>query len=70
MPKDIIDAANIGQDKAIQNPQDAIRAASGVYEDAALKVAEDDRFPTKQLPQVNCPVPFTLTGGSTTGQRE
>jgi hypothetical protein len=53
-----IDAANIGQDKTYKDPNDAVKAATGTYEDAADALSMDEKLPVKQMPQDAGPNPF------------
>lgn len=41
----MIDSKNIGSDKAVQNPQQAVESAFGTYADPAGKLSDGDRFP-------------------------
>jgi hypothetical protein len=56
-----IDPKTIGQDQAVQDPQDAIEAAEGKYEDAAEKLSPTEKI--DYMPKAPDPKPFTVTGG-------
>lgn len=61
-----VDSKLIGQAARYQDPEDALRAADGVYEDKALAQSEDERFALKARPRAPDPSPFKLgpvTGG-------
>ena len=55
------DANNIGADRAVQDPQDAIKQAGGTYKDTAEGMSEAEKIDF--LPKGPDPAPFTLTGG-------
>ena len=61
------DTASIGQDRAIQNPADAM---PGTYTDAVNTMPEGERLPINAMPQAPDPDPFTVTGGGTGGRSE
>lgn len=52
------DASKIGQEKAIQNPEDALRQEQGVYDDAAQKLPVTEKLPISQMPMGPDPKPF------------
>jgi hypothetical protein len=54
------DTSNIGQDKPVQNPQDAVEQAGGKYEDAAGKAAQTDTL--DYMPKGPDPKPYKLRG--------
>lgn len=53
-----MDTSNIGQDKAIQNPEDALKQEQGTYSDPGATAPVDQKWPIKQLPQAPGPQPF------------
>ncbi len=53
-----MDAKNIGQDKSIQNPDDAVKQEQGTYENPALKTSEADKYGYAQVPFGPGPNPF------------
>lgn len=60
-------ATKIGQDKGVQNPQDAIESETGKYKDSGDMLSEDDKLFVKQLPQGPEKAPFAnmkTAGGS------
>jgi hypothetical protein len=65
----IMDAGNIGQDRAIQDPEDALKKSEGVYEDVGLKVPVDQKLFIKQLPQGPSPQPFGNLSTPSSGSR-
>jgi hypothetical protein len=54
------DTGNIGQDKPVQDPQDAVEAVGGRYEDAVLKRPVTETI--DYMPKGPDPQPFTLRG--------
>jgi len=50
--------ANVGSDKAIQNPQEAIVRKTGMYHDRAAELADAEKLPLNQLPMAPAPTPF------------
>lgn len=60
-----IDPNKIGQDRTIQNPIEAERAAMGIYDDAVQRIDPADRhYPEKQYPMGPQKDPFKITGGA------
>lgn len=57
-----IDPNSIGQDRAVQDPQDAINAATGVYKDSAAALPQTETI--DYMPKVELPTPFNITGGA------
>lgn len=62
------DAANIGQDKSIQDPADAIRQQTGTYSDAVERLSEADKLPINSMPKGPDPMPFQNVRKSTGGR--
>lgn len=54
------DFSNVGSTQAVQDPQDAIDAAYGKYQDNAANLTDQQKYPN--LPSVQEEVPYTLTG--------
>ena len=54
------DASNIGQERGVQDPADAME---GTYTDAVDKMPVEEKLPMKQMPQGPDPSPYTITGG-------
>lgn len=57
------DVSNIGSTQAVQNPQDAIDAAHGKYQDNAANLSDAQKYPQESMPKVPDPTPFVITGG-------
>lgn len=51
------DASNIGQDRTIQDPQDAIQRAGGTYQDPVERVSQQQLI--DYMPHAPDPNPFT-----------
>lgn len=60
------DTSKIGQ-SGIQDPNDAIKQKEGSYNPPTIP--DQDKLFTKQLPQVNCPVPFGNLSTPSSGSR-
>jgi hypothetical protein len=61
-----INYGSIGSDRGVQNPQQAVESATGVYKDAVNGKPFTERFPN--LPKAPDPSPYKITGGGD-GQR-
>jgi hypothetical protein len=55
------DASNIGQERAIQDPADAVKREGGVYEDAAAKLPQAQTI--DHMPKGTDPSPFANVRG-------
>ncbi len=63
----ITNTSNIGSDKAIQDPQDAIRRETGDYHDKACDIPESEKLPMGAVPMAPEKTPFrnvTKAGGA------
>lgn len=58
----IPDTSNIGQDRPIQDPEQALQQSEGQYSDAADKLSDDQRWPSGIMPKAPDPSPFTIKG--------
>lgn len=59
MNNDKLNPGQIGQDRAIQDPNDALKKSQGTYDDAASRLSEAQRFPVG--PMGPAPSPFKGT---------
>lgn len=57
---------NIGQEKTVQNPTDAL---PGTYKDAVESMSEADKLPTSQLPMAPAPPAFGNLSSPAKGSR-
>lgn len=54
------DARNIGQDRPIQDPADAVSGASGTYVDPVLGLSSEERLLNDEIaPQTTLATPYT-----------
>lgn len=55
-----VDLSNVGQDKAVQDPDDAVKRACGTYRDAATAMPESEKI--DYMPTAPDPQPFVGKG--------
>lgn len=55
---DMSKMAQIGQGRAYQDPQDAIRSVTGEYHDQASEMTLEQKLPFASFPMAPAPMPF------------
>jgi len=55
-------ADSVGQDRPVQNPQEALERGAGTYKDEVQDMGLDKTLPI--LPAAPAPSPFRITGGA------
>lgn len=59
------DASQIGADRTVQDPQDAMKREEGVYKDGVEAIPVQNRTLGGALPQGPDKAPFVIKGGTT-----